>query len=134
MSCSTCIQSLPLNKCSDEIIIGIYAPGGYVSPEVDITVLIKNLSTDRISSYEVTTVEGGLIKLDTSELKFNENNLYEISVAEEDYDNIFSEQPFVIEGLETEITCVLVRFKPVFSGASLLNVTSQTITYNGAVN
>jgi len=134
MSCSTCIESLPLNKCSDEIIIGVYAPGSYVDPEVDVVVLIKNLSTDKIDYYEVTTVEGGLIKLDTAEITFNENNLYEISIADPSADNIFIEQPFLIEGHEEEIDCVLVRFKPVFLGGSLLVSESQTITYNGTVN
>ena len=131
MSCSNCIQTLPLNKCSDEIVIGTYSPGDYVFPEADIIVLIKNLSTDRIDYYPVTTVEGGVIKLDTSLLKFNENNIYQISIADASDDNIFINQPFIIQGKEEEILCVIARFKPVYNGVTLLSVESQTIVYNG---
>lgn len=123
MNCNSCFKTRPLNSCSDEIVIGTFAPNE------DFYVYIQTIATGNIMRLDASSDGSGILSIDTSEINFATTLEYMLWVtlqsATSQHDNVtFSSSDGEVEGA----TCLLLNFEKVMDGdICCLCIDSQTI-------
>lgn len=125
MNCNACHKTRPLNSCSDEIVIGTFAP------DTDFYVYIQTIATGNIIRLEATSDGDGLLSIDTSEINFSDVLQYQLWVtlqsATSQHDNVTFTASDGSEEVEA-IECLLLKFENVMDGDECcLCIETQTI-------
>lgn len=94
MSCN-CLRANSIINCTDTIEIGYQA-----TPNLDIAVYLKNVTTGRVTRYESTADGAGYFSIELNET-LNEKHLYEITITESGETNPQNTLLITIDGNET---------------------------------
>lgn len=125
MNCNACTKARPLNSCSDELVIGTFAP------DTDFYVYLQIVATGNLMRLEATSDGDGLLILDTSDIDFATALEYQLWVTLQSATSQHDEVTFsASDGEETVegITCLLLNFEKVWDGDTCcLCIESQTI-------
>lgn len=121
MNCSACYKTVPLNSCSDEVVIGTFAPNE------DFYVYLEIIATGNIMRLAATSDNDGILSIDTSEINFATTLEYKLWVTLQSANNQYGNVIFTSDDVEG-ITCLLLNFKKVMDGDTCcLCIDSQTI-------
>lgn len=125
MNCNACYKTRPLNSCSDEIVIGTFAP------DTDFYVYLEIVATGNIVRLEATSDGDGLLAINTSEIDFSTVLEYQLWVTLQSATSQHDNETFTASDGEDEvegITCLLLKFEKVMDGdRCCLCLDSQTI-------
>lgn len=83
MSCSNCIQAGNIVSCTTQLTIGTIA-----DLNTAVTVIIENLTTERIVEIAAISDNTGLVVIDTTGITFNPNHTYMVTVASQVPDDL----------------------------------------------
>lgn len=125
MNCNSCFKTRPLNSCSDEIVIGTFAP------DTDYYVYLEIIATGNIMRLEATSENDGLLPINTEGIDFATSLEYMLWVTLASATNQHNTVTFtasdgvdVVEG----VTCLLLKFEKVMDGdRCCLCIGTQTI-------
>lgn len=125
MNCNSCHKTKPLNSCSDEIVIGTFAP------DTDYYVYLEIIATGNIMRLEATSENDGLLPINVEEIDFATSLEYMLWVTLQSATNQHNAVTFttsdgadIVEG----VTCLLLKFEKVMDGDKCcLCIGTQTI-------
>lgn len=118
MSCITCTELKPLNRCFTNLNLGTYGS----SSGVDLYVYFKNVATGNTRRVSATTGAAGAVQV--TGISFVPDHTYEVWMNEES-ETQTEQGTFVIDS--TNLTCGLLRFQT-FKDGSNAKIIDTTVT------